>query len=60
MRSVDILEWTMGWAWPVIIGLVALMVWGVMRLMGWEGQNPSEEQTSCPLPGRHCICQCSG
>jgi hypothetical protein len=48
----------MGWAWPVIIGLVALMAWGVARIMAWKDQDLPEEQSSGPIPGKHCVCQC--
>jgi hypothetical protein len=58
MSPLEILEWTMGWAWPVIIGLVALMAWGIARVMTWDGQDRPEEQASGPVPGKHCVCQC--
>ena len=58
MKPVDILEWTMGWAWPIIIGLVALMAWGIARVMSWKEEGRSEEQSSVPIPGKHCVCEC--
>jgi hypothetical protein len=58
MKPVDILEWTMGWAWPIIIGLMALMAWGIARIMTWREQDMPEEQPSGPIPGKHCTCQC--
>ena len=58
MKPVDILEWAMGWAWPIIIGLVVLMAWGIARVMTWKDQHRSEEQSSGPIPGEHCVCQC--
>ncbi len=35
MTQVDILEWTMGWAWPVLLLFLFLMVWGITRLTNW-------------------------
>lgn len=58
MKPVDILEWSMGWAWPIMTGLVALMAWGITRIMNWGEQDRSEEQSSGPIPGKHCVCQC--
>jgi hypothetical protein len=58
MTSIDILEWTMGWAWPILIGLVVLMAWGIARIMTWKEQDESREQSSSPVLGKHCICQC--
>ena len=58
MKPADILEWTMGWAWPVIISLMALMAWGIARIMTWKEQDRPEEQLSGPIPGKHCVCPC--
>ncbi len=58
MTSVDILEWTTGWAWPIILGFVVLMAWGLERILTWDKQDLSGEQSSGPIPGKHCICQC--
>jgi hypothetical protein len=58
MKPEDILAWTMGWAWPIIIGLVALMSWGIARLMTWKEEGRPEEQSSGPIPDKHCVCEC--
>jgi len=58
MSFAEILEWTTGWAWPLMIGIVVLMAWGVERIMTWDKQNLSEEQSSAPITGKHCVCQC--
>ena len=58
MKPTDILEWTMGWAWPVIIGLVALMAWGIARFMAWKEEGRPEDLSAGPIPGKHCVCEC--
>jgi hypothetical protein len=58
MKFTEILEWTMGWAWPIMIGIVILIAWGVERIMTWDKQDLSEEQSSGPITGKHCVCQC--
>jgi hypothetical protein len=58
MKFVDILEWTTGWAWPIMIGIVVLMALGVERIMTWDKQELSEEQSSGLSTGKHCDCQC--
>jgi hypothetical protein len=40
MKPVDILEWSMGWAWPIMTALVALMAWGIARFLNWGEQEP--------------------
>ncbi len=57
MSPLEILEWTMGWAWPVLIVLSILMAWGIVRVIGWDEQDLQEPAT-CPDPGRHSVCQC--
>ncbi len=57
MRPVDILEWVMGWPWPIILGFVVLMAWGLKRIVTWDNEDQSEEQPSGPITGEHCVCQ---
>ena len=58
MKFAEILEWVMGWAWPIMIGIVVLMAWGVERIITWDKQDLSEEQSCGPITGKHCVCQC--
>ncbi len=48
----------MGWAWPIMSGIVVLMAWGVERIMTWDKQEVSGEQSAGPIPGKHCVCRC--
>jgi hypothetical protein len=57
MNAVNVLEWTMGWAWPVIIGLVALVFWGVERVVTWNRQDLTELPAGT-VPGNSCSCPC--
>jgi hypothetical protein len=57
MRPVDILEWTMGWPWPVMIVFGALIAWGISRLMMWDEQG-TEDQLSGSTPCQPCACTC--
>ena len=56
MTFVEIMEWTMGWAWPIIIGVVLLMVWGIERIENWDEEELSAGQTSGPVSKEHCTC----
>ncbi len=58
MKFAEILEWTTGWAWPIMIGFIVLLSWGVERIMSWDKQDLSEEQSSGIITGKHCVCQC--
>jgi hypothetical protein len=58
MKPAEILEWVMGWPWPVLIVFVVVMAGGVSRIISWDKQNPSEDQSSSPIPRKQCICPC--
>lgn len=57
MRPVDILEWTMGWPWPLIVVLGALMAWGIVRFMTWDEEG-AEEGSSSTAAREDCQCMC--
>ncbi len=58
MSSMEILEWTMGWAWPILIVFAVLMAWGIKRITGWNETNQQfEGQGTGPVPGKHCVCR---
>jgi hypothetical protein len=56
MTFVEIMEWTMGWAWPIIIGLVLLMAWGIERVEDWDEEELSGGQMSDLISKDHCTC----
>jgi hypothetical protein len=57
MTFVEVMEWTMGWAWPIIIGLVLLMAWGIERIEDWdEEEGLSGGQMSDLISKEHCTC----
>ncbi len=60
MKPVDILEWTMGWPWPIIVLLGALLAWGIWRFMSWDeesGKEPAKvKETKLP---EGCVCTCT-
>ncbi len=58
MKFSEILEWTTGWAWPIMIGFIVLLSWGVERIISWDKQDLPEEQSSGLITGKHCVCQC--
>ena len=58
MTNTEILEWVMGWPWPVIIVFVLLIAGGIMRLLSEDAQGLSEHQSSGPIPGKECSCRC--
>ncbi len=58
MTPMEILEWTMGWAWPIMIVFAILVAWGIERIAGWNETDRHEEPMTTLVPGRHCICQC--
>lgn len=55
MKPVDVLEWTMGWAWPVMVVLAALIFIGIERLVNWEVREPSRDTTSVRVPKRRYV-----
>lgn len=55
MKPIDILEWTMGWAWPVIIVLLVLIAWGIERLTAW-GEKETEDHVSNQIQSHRCTC----
>lgn len=58
MSSTDILEWVMGWPWPVIIVFVILIAAGIERIISWDNQNRPEDQASDKMRDKECVCQC--
>jgi hypothetical protein len=58
MTFVEIMEWTMGWAWPIMLGIVLLMAWGIERIETWDEEELSAGQTSGQIPEK-CVCQCT-
>jgi hypothetical protein len=58
MTSAEILEWVMGWAWPIIFVFVVLIVGGIERLITWDKQGLSEDLSSSLIPDKECLCQC--
>ncbi len=56
MTSMEILEWTMGWAWPILIVFAVLMAWGIERIIRWNEQDGREDQMTGPGPGKNCVC----
>ena len=58
MKAVDILEWVMGWPWPILLVFGALMAWGIARVITWDVRYRFEEPSSVLIPGKKCACQC--
>jgi len=58
MTSAEILEWVMGWPWPVIIVFVLLIAGGIGRLVYWDKEDLSEHQSPGRIPGKECSCTC--
>jgi len=58
MKAVDILEWVMGWPWPILLVLGSLMAWGIARVITWDVRYRIEEQPSVLIPGKKGTCQC--
>ncbi len=56
----EILEWTMGWPWPVIVLLGVLIALGIGRVLSWEETEPGGERPSDAAAGQACVCQCGG
>ncbi len=42
MKHLEVLEWSMGYAWPVIVGFFVLIVSGVVRLINWDAKKLSQ------------------
>ncbi len=57
MNIDELLEWTMGWPWPVIIVLSILMAWGIGRVLTWEDEEGKDNSSDQPA-GRACVCRC--
>ncbi len=55
---IDVLEWTMGWAWPIITLLAVLIAWGIGRFLTWDEESPKGEETSVPATPSACSCRC--
>jgi hypothetical protein len=58
MKSAEILEWVMGWPWPVLFVFVVLMAGGIFRMISWDKQDLPEEQLFGSIPSKECVCQC--
>lgn len=58
MKDLDILQWTMGWSWPIITVLAVLIAWGIGRFLTWDEKNPAEESTPGPAAQDRCVCDC--
>jgi len=58
MTSTEILEWVMGWPWPVIIVFVLLIAGGIGRLIYGDEQDLSEHQSTGSILGKECSCRC--
>ena len=58
MNFDELLEWTMGWAWPVIVLLGVLMAWGIGRFLTWGEQDQMVEEKSARASGEACVCTC--
>jgi len=58
MTSAEILEWVMGWAWPVLLVFVLLIAAGVLRIISWDKEDLSEHQSTGPVLDKDCSCQC--
>ena len=56
MNFDELLEWTMGWAWPVMVLLGVLIAWGIGRFLTWSEQNDHAEERSAPAAGEACVC----
>jgi hypothetical protein len=55
MKPVDVLEWTMGWAWPVITVLAVLIFIGIERIVNWDTQELSQNTTPVCIPKRRYV-----
>ena len=58
MKNAEILEWVMGWPWPVLIVFVVLIAGGILRIVSQDKQDVSEEQASSQILGKQCVCPC--
>ncbi len=57
MKSVTVLEWTMGWAWPVMVVLAALIFTGIQRIVNWDAHWRSQDTMPAGIP-REDMCVC--
>ncbi|HAM50662.1 MAG TPA: hypothetical protein DCP92_08210 [Nitrospiraceae bacterium] len=59
MTSTELLEWVMGWPWPVIVVFVLLIAGGIGRLVYWDKEDRSAQQSSSGQSlNKECICRC--
>ncbi len=58
MTSAEILEWVMGWPWPIIIAFAILIAVGIERIISWDKQDLHENKSSSPIRNDECVCQC--
>lgn len=57
MKAVDILEWVMGWPWPILLVFGSLMAWGIARVITWDVRYRLEEPSSGLILDKQCDCQ---
>ncbi len=55
MKPVDVLEWTMGWAWPVMTVLAVLIFIGIERIVNWGTQEPPQDTMPVCIPKRRYV-----
>ncbi len=55
--DIDILQWTMGWSWPIITGLALLIVWGIVRFLAWDEPEASATASNRTTADT-CVCTC--
>ncbi len=54
----EMLEWTMGWPWPVIVLLGGLITWGIGRFLNWDEEEVKGEESNDAAVGKACVCRC--
>lgn len=58
ITSMDIMQWAMGWSWPIVTALAVLMAWGIARFLSWQERDLVEEGASGPVSEEGCVCKC--
>ncbi|MHB8844477.1 MAG: hypothetical protein ACYC7L_06965 [Nitrospirota bacterium] len=58
ISSMDMMQWAMGWSWPVVAVLAVLMAWGIARVLSWPEQDVAEEGASGPASDENRSCTC--
>ena len=59
MNVDEVLEWTMGWPWPVIVLLCVLIAWGIGRVLTWDEEGQKNEQVrGTTAADEACVCTC--